>query len=40
MAGTHQAACELNAPWLIAVAQGVAEFPDELGMLKIDAANI
>lgn len=39
-AGTHQAACELNAPLLAAVAPLDSAHPDALGMLKIDARNV
>ncbi|GIP28399.1 alpha-mannosidase [Paenibacillus sp. J23TS9] len=39
-AGTHQTACELNAPLMSAAVSGSAGLPDVLGMLKVDARNI
>ncbi|MGY5343574.1 glycoside hydrolase family 38 C-terminal domain-containing protein [Paenibacillus glucanolyticus] len=39
-AGTHQAACELNAPLTVAVAQDDSLLPDELGMIETDASNV
>ncbi|WP_413371885.1 alpha-mannosidase [Paenibacillus taichungensis] len=39
-AGTHQTACELNAPLIAAVVQGSSHTPEELGMIKTDARNV
>ncbi|WP_136607868.1 alpha-mannosidase [Paenibacillus dokdonensis] len=39
-AGTHQTACELNAPLMSAAVSGSAGLPDVLGMLKVDARNV
>lgn len=39
-AGTHEAACELNAPLLVSPVRGAAKVPDELGMLRVDARNV
>ncbi|MCJ8012033.1 alpha-mannosidase [Paenibacillus sp. KQZ6P-2] len=39
-AGTHQAACELNAPLMAAAVPGSSGLPTELGMLKVDAHNV
>ncbi|WP_309275301.1 alpha-mannosidase [Paenibacillus sp.] len=39
-AGTHQAACELNAPLMVAHVEVGVGLPEKLGMLNIDARNV
>lgn len=39
-AGTHQAACELNAPLMAASAPVGAGLPETLGMLNVNARNV
>ncbi|KRF10258.1 hypothetical protein ASG89_01620 [Paenibacillus sp. Soil766] len=39
-AGTHQAACELNAPLMVSAVHGDSSLPDVLGIIKTDVRNV